>query len=121
MNWLYVFIGGGIGCVLRYGLGAWITRMQYFAFPWSTLLANIVSCLVFAGSVFFLGEKVAFSSTSLVRPLLLTGFCGGLSTFSTFSFETFELVKRGEFTMAFVNILVNTLLCFVIFLLFARK
>lgn len=121
MNWLYVFLGGGVGCVVRYLLGVWITRMQYFSFPWSTFLANLVSCIVFAGSVFFLGEKGAFSSASLVRPLLLTGFCGGLSTFSTFSFETFELVKRGEFALAIVNILVNTILCFVIFLVFARK
>lgn len=121
MNWMYVFLGGGVGCVLRYGLGAWITRMQYFSFPWATFLANILSCIIFAGSVFFLGEKNAFSSTSIVRPLLLTGFCGGLSTFSTFSFETFELVKRGEFTVAAANVLVNTILCFVIFFIFARK
>jgi len=121
MNWLYVFIGGGAGCVVRYLFGAWFTKMQYFAFPWSTFLANVVSCLVFALTVLILGEKGAFSSSSLVRPLLLTGFCGGLSTFSTFSFETFELVKRGEFMLAGANVAVNTILCFAIFLVFARK
>ncbi len=121
MNVVYVFIGGGIGCVLRHVFSTWFTRMQYFAFPWSTFTANIVSCLVFAASVFFLGERGAFSSSSIVRPLLLTGFCGGLSTFSTFSFETFELVKRGEFMLAGVNVLVNNIVCFAAFLVFAKK
>jgi len=121
MSWLYVFLGGGVGCVVRFVLGAWCTRMQYFSFPWATFLANMISCVVFAASVFFLGEKGAFSSSSLVRPLILTGFCGGLSTFSTFSFETIELVKRGEFTIAGANILVNNILCFAIFFFFAKK
>lgn len=107
--------------MVRYLIGAWFTRLQFFAFPWSTFLANVISCIIFAGSVFFLGDKAAFSSGSLVRPLLLTGFCGGLSTFSTFSFETFELVKRGEFTIAIANVLVTTILCFLIFFLFSKK
>lgn len=121
MNAVYVFIGGGIGCVLRYLFGAWFTRMQFFTFPWSTLLANVVSCLVFALSVLILGDKAAFSSSSVIRPLLLTGFCGGLSTFSTFSFETLDLVKKGEFMMAGVNVIVNVILCFAIFFFFAKK
>lgn len=121
MNWIYVFLGGGAGCVVRYNLGVWITRMQYFSFPWATFLANIVSCIVFALSVFFLGERGAFSSQSIIRPLLLTGFCGGLSTFSTFSFETVELVRRGDFMVAFANVAVNTVVCFVVFFVFAKK
>ena len=107
--------------MVRYAFGLWFTRMQFFAFPWSTLLANILSCIVFAGSVFLLGEKGAFSSSSIIRPLLLTGFCGGLSTFSTFSFETLELVKRGEFMIAGANVLVNTVLCFAIFFILSKK
>lgn len=107
--------------MLRYVFGIWFTRMQYFMFPWATFLANVVSCAVFAGAISLFGEKGAFSSASIIRPLLLTGFCGGLSTFSTFSFETFELIKRGEITMAGVNVIVNNLLCFAIFFFFARK
>jgi len=121
MNVIYVFLGGGAGSLIRYFFGLWFTHMKYFAFPWATLLANVVSCVVFAGAIFLLGEKGALSSSGMARPLLLTGFCGGLSTFSTFSFETFELVKRGDFYMAGINILVNTILCFAIFFMFARK
>ncbi len=121
MNAVYVFLGGGAGCVVRYVFGVWFTRMQFFSFPFATFLANVSSCIIFAGAVFILGEKGAFSSTSIIRPLLLTGFCGGLSTFSTFSFETIELVKRGEFTIAGANVLVNMILCFAIFFWMAKK
>src|SRR5438046_232748 len=98
MNIVYVFIGGGIGCVSRFVLSIFFTRLQLFSFPWSTLVANVFSCIVFGLAVFFIGEKDLFSPGSYIRPLLLTGFCGGLSTFSTFSFETFELLKRGDYT-----------------------
>src|SRR4051812_42974603 len=106
MNIFYVFIGGGIGCVTRYAFSAFFSRMQVFTFPMSTLVANVFSCLVFGLVLFFVGEK-AFASGSVIRPILITGFCGGLSTFSTFSFETFELFKRGDYTIAGANILLN--------------
>ena len=121
MNLVYVFIGGGAGCVMRYAFSVFFTRMQFVNFPWSTIVANIFSCIVFAGAVFFLGEEKTFSSGSYVRPLLLTGFCGGLSTFSTFSFETFELLRRGDYTIAGANILMNIVLCLAIFVFMARN
>jgi CrcB protein len=120
MNILYVFAGGGIGCVTRYMFSIIFMRLQMFSFPWATLLANVVSCVVFGLAIFFAGEKGAFSSGSVIRPLLLTGFCGGLSTFSAFSYETFELLRRGDFTIAGANILINMILCLVIFAMMAR-
>lgn len=121
MNVLYVFLGGGIGCVTRYVFSLFFVRLQFLSFPWSTLVSNVFSCLVFGLVVFFVGEKGAFAPGSLVRPLILTGFCGGLSTFSAFSYETFELLKRGDFTFAGVNILLNIILCLVIFVVLARS
>lgn len=121
MNVVYVFIGGGLGCVLRYVFSVLFNKYEFFSFPWATLLSNVISCLVFAIAVAVLGERGAFSSSSTVRPLLLTGFCGGLSTFSTFSFESFELMKRGDYTTAGVNVLLNVILCFAIFAFFAKK
>jgi CrcB protein len=121
MNLVYVFIGGGVGCAVRYLFSVFIMRLQFLTFPWATLLANVSSCLVFGLVVFFMGDKDSFSSGSYIRPLLLTGFCGGLSTFSTFSFETFELFKRGDFAFAGVNILMNMILCLVIFAMVARN
>jgi fluoride exporter len=121
MNLVYVFIGGGVGCVTRYLFSVFFMRMQFLNFPWSTLLANVVSCIAFGLVVFFMGEEKTFSSNSMVRPLLLTGFCGGLSTFSTFSFETFELLKRGDYTIAGANILMNMILCLAIFVFLAKN
>lgn len=120
MSAVYVFIGGGIGCLMRYLFSVVVMRLQFFSFPWATLAANVISCAVFGLAIFILGEKGALSQGSFVRPLVLTGFCGGLSTFSTFSYETFELLRRGDFTIAGVNVLINLVLCMVIFAMVAR-
>ncbi|MGZ3864940.1 MAG: fluoride efflux transporter CrcB [Bacteroidia bacterium] len=121
MSAVYVFIGGGIGCLVRWFFSVIVTRMQFFSFPWATLTANVISCAVFGLAIYFLGEKGAFSQGSFVRPLVLTGFCGGLSTFSTFSYETFDLLRRGDFTIAGANVLVNLILCMVVFAMVARS
>ena len=118
MQLIYIFIGGGIGSVTRFAFSLFFLRTQ-ISLPVATLLANVLSCVIFALTWIYFGEKEIFSS--IVKPILLIGFCGGLSTFSTFSFETFELLKRGEYVFAGVNILLNMILCLTIFTLFARK
>ena len=119
MNWLYIFIGGGIGSVLRFAFSALFARWQLSGLAWATLCANVVACLVFVLVWLYLGEKENFMSA--YRPFLLVGFCGGLSTFSTFSFETFELFKRGDYSLAAITILLNLLLCLAVFAIFARN
>ena len=119
MNWLYVFIGGGIGSVLRLAFSMLFARWQLTGLAWATLCANVFSCIVFALVWIYLGGKENFLSA--YRPLLLTGFCGGLSTFSTFSFETFELFKRGDYGIACLTILLNLILCLFVFAIFAKN
>jgi len=97
MNYLWVFIGGGIGSLCRFGLSQWLNKP--FDYPWGTLLANGLSCIV-------LGILVALVSKNILslefRLLLVTGFCGGFSTFSTFSNELIQFIKHGEWTMAMI-------------------
>jgi CrcB protein len=107
MNAVYVFIGGGIGSVCRWGLSAGLRQIPV-SLPVATLIANVVACLVFALVVLLYKTQSSFESIKLI---LLTGFCGGLSTFSTFSYETMELVKTGNYLYAGMNVAANLLLC----------
>ncbi|MEM9887304.1 MAG: fluoride efflux transporter CrcB [Bacteroidota bacterium] len=107
MNFLFVFIGGGLGSLCRYGIASWM-KSYHFTFPYATLLANILSCIVL-GYLVALSQKSALSSTYSL--LFATGFCGGFSTFSTFSAETFSLLSSGSVFLGLANIGFSLLLC----------
>ncbi|RYZ99168.1 MAG: fluoride efflux transporter CrcB, partial [Sphingobacteriaceae bacterium] len=99
-----VFIGGGAGSLARFAVGKFYAHWQP-AFPYATLTSNFLSCLVF-GAVVMLGvERLNINYT--LKLLLITGFCGGFSTYSAFTFETVELFRAGQNGMALVNIAVN--------------
>lgn len=118
MNFLAVFIGGGLGSLLRYILGI-VFQKSNLSLPIATLIANIIACLIFAISFKFFAQK--FDSTISFKLFLLTGVCGGLSTFSTFSYETFALLKQGNTLWAFINIIVSLVLCLGMFYVFNSK
>jgi fluoride exporter len=106
MNWFFVFIGGGLGSLSRYGIGL-IFREARLVLPIGTLIANLIAALVI-GILYFSGLKQRQEPIWL---LLATGFCGGLSTFSAFSLETFELIRHGETTIAMLNVTVSLFCC----------
>ncbi|MEO6149142.1 MAG: fluoride efflux transporter CrcB [Mucilaginibacter sp.] len=99
-----VFIGGGAGSLARFAVGKAYAQWQP-AFPYATLTANFLSCLVFGLVVMAGVQKLNLNYT--LKLLLLTGFCGGFSTYSAFTFETVELFKAGQNNLALVNIVVN--------------
>lgn len=101
-NILAVFIGGGLGCLARYGVSvALLTRIKT-SFPLATFFSNIISCIILAVTVFIFADKT--SVNPLLKFFIITGFCGGFSTFSTFSFETVELFRTGNSLFALMNI-----------------
>ena len=97
MIW-YVALGSAVGGVTRYLLGGWIQQRAGGTFPIQTLLINV------SGS-FLLGflQRYALDATAIspeVRTMLTIGFCGGYTTFSTFSFETVRLLEDGDWRRA---------------------
>jgi CrcB protein len=95
-----VFVGAGLGGVLRHGVNLGCARVCGTAFPWGTLTVNVVGSLligVIAGWLAFEGEP---SWAQPVRLLLTTGFLGGFTTFSAFSLDAALLWERGEMALA---------------------
>lgn len=94
-----VFAAGGAGCVVRFLVGQWLgTR----SFPYATLIVNLVGSFAFA-FVLELSLRVASFPPNL-RLALTTGFLGGLTTYSSFNYETTALASRGAHAPALVNV-----------------
>ena len=102
MTALLVFLGAAVGAPLRYLTDRVVQTRHDTTFPWGTLAVNIVGCLVLGGLV---GAGSALPGS--VYALVGIGFCGGLTTYSTFSYETVRLVEQGARFYALLNVLVS--------------
>lgn len=116
MNFLLVFIGGGIGSVLRYAIGIGFQKTS-LSLPVATLVSNVTACILFALTLNFIDKS---ENPAALKLLALTGFCGGLSTFSTFGYETFLLMKQQAYGWTAINIILNLTLCIGSFILIRR-
>ena len=105
---LLIAAGGAAGSVLRYLIGG---RVQHFAahgFPVGTLAVNVLGCFLIG---IFIRQFMNVQTHGYERALLVVGFCGGFTTFSTFSLETIGLIEGGEYTRALAYIMLSVLLC----------
>jgi fluoride exporter len=108
---LYVALGSAIGGVSRYLLGGLVQRMLDTTFPAGTLLVNVTGSFLLGAIIRYALETP--SLTPEVRAFLTIGFCGGYTTFSTFSYETMALLEDGEWARAGVYITASVILSLV--------
>jgi CrcB protein len=95
MNFLLVFIGGGLGSVARYAMMRAIGRVMGTAFPWHTLGVNMLGAVMIGALSEFFALKV--SGVDQARLLLVTGFVGGFTTFSAFSLDGALMWEKGDY------------------------
>ena len=105
---LFVFLGGGLGSCCRYLLSKWMNPLSAFL-PYGTLLSNILACLVLGFAAYLFENR--FPQSNSLRLMVLVGFCGGFSTFSTFSNEVFQFIRSGNNTSMITYSLASIILC----------
>ena len=107
---LLIFAGGGIGSLLRYALSRWINNTIVSHFPFGTFIVNVIGCF-FIGFFIFYTERYQ-EYTQEWRLLLVTGLCGGFTTFSAFSMENVQLMTDGRIGVAFLYTVASVVLGF---------
>ena len=115
LAYLWVAIGGAVGSMARYGIGGLVSDKFSGAFPWGTLVVNVTGSFIIG----FLGALTAPEPEGKMNPqarvfatqLLITGVCGGYTTFSSFSLQTLNLTMEGDWLRAAANVILSVLLC----------
>lgn len=120
---LAVFLGGGVGSVLRYAVQMFMhERIAHYNFPWSTLAVNVVGSFLIG---LFYAVSAKFNLSAELRLLLTAGLCGGFTTFSTFSNDILEMMRQGHALLAgtyvFASVILGVGACFIGASLFCRQ
>jgi CrcB protein len=102
MNALAVAIGAAAGALARWGAGLWLNS-RWSGFPLGTLLVNVVGGFLIGMALEWFGRQ----PNEMLKLLLVTGFLGGLTTFSSFSGESLAMIQRGHFGLAVTHTLVH--------------
>ena len=111
MHWFAVAIGGALGSIARYALSTWIFDVSSHKFPYATLAVNVLGSFVMGILFVIIVEKAALPTE--MRSLLMIGFLGAFTTFSTFSLDALGLWQTGHIFMSLVYMLATVILCLI--------
>lgn len=113
--YLWIALGGALGSVARYAVGGLIGDRLGLSVQWGTLAVNVTGSFIigFLGAVVAPEGKLTSQSRVLVTQLLITGVCGGYTTFSSFSLQTLNLLRDGEWLYAGANVVLSVVLCMI--------
>jgi CrcB protein len=113
IKWVSLLAGGLAGTAARYLISGWTYRLFGSGFPYGTLIVNLAGCFLIGFLAAAAEEKFLLGPNA--RVLLMAGFCGAFTTFSTFMLETANLMKDGEMGRAFLNVALSVIAGFFAF------
>lgn len=111
MQVFWIGLAGALGTLTRYFVGLWAARALGSGFPYGTLIVNVTGCFLIAAIAYAATATTLISST--LRVTLMTGFMGGLTTYSSFNFETTRFFQERAWAQGFLNVGVTLTTCFV--------
>lgn len=112
-SYIWVAVGGALGTIGRYWLSGLVARLVGESFPWGTLIVNVTGSFVIGFFATLAGPDGRLYLGSSVRQFVLTGICGGYTTFSSFSLQTLNLMNDGEWAQAGANMGLSLALCMI--------
>ena len=113
MNYVWVFLGGGLGSMARFAASGIVARMVGETFPWGTLSVNVLGSLIIGFVATATGIDGRLMISPAAREFMMLGFLGGFTTFSSFSLQTLSLARNGEWLQAAANVVASVIICLV--------
>jgi CrcB protein len=105
-----VTVGSALGGLLRYAITRWTLTLSV-GFPYGTVLINVLGCLLIGYFGTFTLQSGRYAASDNLRLFVMVGVCGGFTTFSSFSLQTFDLLRSGAWGRALANVLLSVVLC----------
>jgi len=113
MIYVWLAVGGALGTIGRYLLSGFVAGSIGEVFPWGTLLVNISGSFLIGFIYTLTGPDGRFLVSPNIRQFMMVGLCGGYTTFSSFSLQTLNLVRDGDFYRAGMNVILSFALCMI--------
>ena len=110
-SYFWIAIGSALGGVARYWCSGVAARLTGETFPWGTIIVNIVGSFIIGFFATLTGPDGRIFADTLTRQFVMIGFCGGYTTFSSFSLQTLALLQDGEWLLASANIALSVIAC----------